>query len=155
MYRYSKRRRLDRRCCRCPSSKLAYNKDFSVRDFPFLYTKIMTLELDKDQKETILMRFTNIMDKVKHKYGIFFFFHSCTKSFLIIGNILIPSILSIEAMFYDNKEVRLIVFWGVWGLSLSNASLQVYLRFFNKQYVFHLFPITLLQLKQRTGIIIL
>lgn len=99
----------------------------------------MALELENDQKETILMRFTNIMDKVKHKYGIFFFFHTCTKSFLIVGSILIPSILSIEAMFYDNKEVRMIVFWGVWALSLIIAVISSFVNFFNTPKKYNLY----------------
>ena len=99
----------------------------------------MSLELTSDQKETILMRFSNIMDKVKRKYGVFFLFHTCTRSSLIIGNILVPSLLSIEAMFYENKEVRLVVFWGVWALSLVIALISSFVTFFNTQKKYNLY----------------
>ena len=142
MYRFSKARRLDRRCCApccCLGFHGARNRDFAVRDFPFIYKKIMSLELTSDQKETILMRFSNIMDKVKRKYGVFFLFHTCTRSSLIIGNILVPSLLSIEAMFYENKDVRLVVFWGVWALSLVIALISSFVTFFNTQKKYNLY----------------
>lgn len=141
MYRFSKYRRLDRRCCRCCRLKenMTRQSDFSIRDFPFVYQKIMSMELTQGQKMTILMRYTNIMDKIKTKYRFFFLAHTCTKSCLIVGNILVPSILSIEAMFYENKDVRMVVFWGVWALSLVIALISSFVTFFNTQRKYNLY----------------
>ena len=141
MYQFSKKRRLDRRCCHfcCVDYNTAQNRDFYVRDFPYLYDKVMSLQLEDNQKYNILSRFTNIMDRVKQKYRLFFFFHVCTKSFLIVGNILIPSVLSIEAMFYENEDVRMVVFWSAFILSVIIAVTSSFVNFFNTQQKYNLY----------------
>lgn len=87
----------------------------------------------------MLYRFTCIMDKVKKKLKIYSRFHTCTKSSLIVGNILVPSILSVEAIMYEYPEVRTFIFWFVWVLSILIALVSSFVTFCNTQKKFNLY----------------
>ena len=124
----------------CLKCRREYKKQhFAVQDFPYIYDYVGKIHLTDIQKQLLLVRFTMIMDKVKIKLTKFTFWHTCTKTCLIVGNIMVPSVLSIEAFFFDMEAVRQIVFWFVWFLSIVIALISSLVTFCNTQKKYNLY----------------
>ena len=124
-------------CSRCYTERKRRN--FAIIDFPYIYDYVQKLFLTDTQKQLLLVRFTMIMDKVKKHHGRFLFWHTCTKTCLIVGNIMVPSVLSIEAFFFNEETVRQIVFWFVWVLSIIIALMSSLVTFCNTQKKYNLY----------------
>ena len=112
-----------------------------MKDFRYIYDSVEKLNLTPDQKQLLLMRFTIMMDKIKRKLGIYAAWHTCTKTCLIVGNILVPSVLSVEAFLFDIENVRQIIFWFVWILSIVIALILIssFVTFCNTQKKYNLY----------------
>ena len=101
----------------------------------YVYDYVDRLVLTPRQKQLLLVRFTIIMGKVKRKLGVYSACHTCTGTLLIVGNIMVPSLLSVEAFLFDLEDMRRIVFWIVWALSVVIALVSSFVTFCNTQKI--------------------
>ena len=105
----------------------------------YVYDYVERLVLTARQKQLLLVRFTIIMDKVKRKLGVYSACHTCTGTLLIVGNIMVPSLLSVEAFLFDLEDMRRVVFWIVWVLSVVIALVSSFVTFCNTQKKYNLY----------------
>ena len=128
---------VNNQCCCCLNSRR--QRMFPIKDFRYIYDIVQKLQLRPHQKQLLLMRFTVMMSKIKRKLGVYAACHTCTKTCLIVGNILVPSVLSVEAFLFDFDSVREIIFWFVWILSIVIALISSFVTFCNTQKKYNLY----------------
>lgn len=128
-------RRNRQACCYCDY----HTSTYSVRDFPFIYDQVQSIHLFPRQKNMLLRRYVHIMDKVKNRFGCYSWWFTCSKTCLIIGNITIPSIMSIQALIQHDDVLWMVLFWVVWALSIFIAIISSFVTFCNTQKKYNLF----------------
>ena len=121
-----------RRLCCC-------SRRFAVRDFHLIYQHVNGLNLTNQQKNLMLMRYVHIMDKVKNSFGTFTRWYNCTKSCLIVGNITVPSVMSVQAFMQSEPTAQDVVFWSVFTVSVMIAIISSFVTFCNTQRKYNLF----------------
>ena len=112
---------------------------YAVRDFPFVYKHVQAIKLPNEQKNLMLSRYVHIMEKVKQQFGCFSGWYTCSKTCLIIGNITVPSIMSVQALLNDDTTARTALFWSVWFMSIIIAIISSFVTFCNTQKKYNLF----------------
>lgn len=112
---------------------------YAVRDFDFVYKQVKSVHLPETKKNLLLSRYVHIMEKIKHQFGCFSAWFTCSKTSLIIGNITIPSIMSIQALMNEDATSRTVLFWVVWSLSVIIAIISSIMTFCSTQKKYNLF----------------
>ena len=123
-----------RSCCNCTQ-----NGGYKVRDFQFVFDLVQDIHLIPRQKNMLLRRYVHIMDKVKVRFGAYAAWYTCSKTFLIIGNISVPSIMSVQALLSNNDTAWTVLFWAVWAISIAIAIISSFVTFCNTQKKYNLF----------------
>ena len=112
---------------------------YAVRDFEFVYKQVEAVNLPPQHKNLLLARYVHIMEKIKHQFGCFSAWFTCSKTSLIVGNITIPSVMSIQALMNDDATARQVLFWIVWALSVVIAIISSIMTFCSTQKKYNLF----------------
>jgi len=118
----------------CNQSSGIYNEHYD-----HVFEIIKQMSIDTFKKRIIISRFINLIKKINKQVCTISYTYNTLKFFQQTGSILLPSVLSIQAISGASPTFTNTMYWGTWGLSLAIGLLTNWIHLFklDKKFVLY------------------